>query len=71
MHGTYRNQTDSFLKQFVTFSFWIPSLASTNLPETIVYPLAVFLSWGLNLIFAELWILRTRSGALQFRFHEG
>jgi len=56
---------------FVTFSFWAPGLTSTNLPETIAYPLAVFLSWSLNLIFAELWVLRTRSQSLQFRFGEG
>jgi uncharacterized membrane protein len=46
---------------FVTFSFWVPGLASTNLPEAIGYPLAVFLSWGLNLLVAELWIRRSRA----------
>jgi uncharacterized membrane protein len=56
---------------FVTFSFWVPGLASTSLPEAIAYPLAVFLSWSLNLLVAELWILWTRSQALQFRFREG
>jgi uncharacterized membrane protein len=49
---------------FVTFSFWVPGLASTNLPEVISYPLAVFLSWSLNLMVAESWIRRTRT---QFR----
>jgi hypothetical protein len=46
---------------FVTFSFWVPGLASTTLPEEIDYPLAVFLSWSLNLLVAELWIRRSRS----------
>jgi hypothetical protein len=46
---------------FVTFSLWVPGLASTNLPEAIGYPLGVFLSWSLNLIVAEVWIRRTRS----------
>ena len=46
---------------FVTFSFWTPGLASTNLPQSVAYPLGVFLSWFLNLVIAELWIRRTRS----------
>jgi uncharacterized membrane protein len=46
---------------FVTFSFWMPGLASTNLPEALSYPLGVFLSWFLNLMIAELWIRRTRN----------
>ncbi|MCA9940238.1 MAG: DUF2306 domain-containing protein [Anaerolineales bacterium] len=41
---------------FVTFSFWVPGLAGTSLPEAVSYPLAVFLSWALNLLAAELWI---------------
>lgn len=45
---------------FVTFSIWVPGLASTSLPEEIGYPLAVFLSWGLNLMVAEWWIHHTR-----------
>lgn len=44
---------------FVSFSFWVPGLASTSLPEAVSYPLAVFLSWGLNLMAAEVWIRRT------------
>jgi uncharacterized membrane protein YozB (DUF420 family) len=47
---------------FVTFSFWVPGLTSANLPYEIAYPLAVFLSWFLNLIFAEVWIRWTRNG---------
>jgi hypothetical protein len=46
---------------FVTFSLWVPLLASTDLPDAIGYPLAVVLSWGLNLVAAEWWIRRTRS----------
>jgi hypothetical protein len=45
---------------FVTFSFWTPGLASTNLPQSVAYPLGVFLSWFLNLVIAELWLRRTR-----------
>lgn len=45
---------------FVSFSFWVPGLTGTSLPEAISYPLAVFLSWSLNLLAAELWIRRTR-----------
>jgi uncharacterized membrane protein len=44
---------------FVTFSFWVPGLASTSLPQAISYPLAVFLSWSLNLLVAEIWVRRT------------
>jgi uncharacterized membrane protein len=46
---------------FVTFSFWVPGLASTSLPEEIGYPLAIFLSWSLNLLLAELWMRRSRT----------
>ena len=45
---------------FVTGSLWMPLLAGTALPEAIGYPLAVFLSWSLNLVAAELWVRRTR-----------
>lgn len=52
---------------FVTFSFWVPGLAGTDLPETIRYPLAALLSWGLNLLAVEVWIrhIRSRSGDWQ------
>ena len=46
---------------FVTFSVWVPGLASTTLPESIGYPLAVFLSWSLNLLGAEMWIRHARA----------
>lgn len=45
---------------FVTGGFWMPGLTSTSLPYEIAYPLAVFLAWFLNLVFAELWIRWTR-----------
>lgn len=45
---------------FVTFSIWVPGLAQSGLPEAISYPLAIFLSWSLNLLVAEGWIRRTR-----------
>jgi hypothetical protein len=45
---------------FVSFSFWVPGLTGTSLPEAISYPLAVFLSWSLNLLVAEAWIRHTR-----------
>ena len=45
---------------FVTFSLWVPILAATDLPHAIGHPLAVFLSWSLNLIAAEWWIRHTR-----------
>lgn len=45
---------------FVTFTFWVEGLASTSLPAAVVYPLGVFLSWGVNLLLAEIWIRQTR-----------
>ena len=50
---------------FVSFSFWVPGLTSTSLPEAVSYPLAVSLSWSLNLMVAQLWIWRTRPHARQ------
>jgi uncharacterized membrane protein len=41
---------------FVTASLWPPVLAATALPQAIGYPLALFLSWSLNLLAAEWWI---------------
>lgn len=46
---------------FVTFSIWVPGLANSSLPEAVRYPLAVFLSWSLNLLVAEGWIGWTRA----------
>jgi uncharacterized membrane protein len=45
---------------FVTGSLWPPILAATPLPQAIGYPLALFLSWSLNLLAAQWWIRRTR-----------
>lgn len=45
---------------FVTFSFWVPGLTGTDLPYELAYPLAVFLSWALNLGLAEFWIRMNR-----------
>jgi hypothetical protein len=52
----YRSFALSFF--FVTFSFWVDGLASL-LPEDTAYPLAVFVSWSLNLLIAEIWIRRS------------
>lgn len=46
---------------FVTFSFWVDGLTDTSLPYEVAYPLAVFLSWAVNLAVAELWIRLTRN----------
>ncbi len=46
---------------FVTFSIWVPGLEATALPHQISYPLAVSLSWGLNLLGAEIWIRNGRA----------
>jgi uncharacterized membrane protein len=47
---------------FVSFSFWVPGLTESSLPYDVAYPLAVFLSWALNLLIAELWIRGSRKG---------
>jgi len=46
---------------FVTFSFWVDGLTGTSLPYDVAYPLAVFLSWALNLMVAEIWIRFSRN----------
>jgi Predicted membrane protein (DUF2306) len=50
---------------FVTGSLWPPILAATPLPQAIGYPLALFLSWSLNLLAAQWWIYRTKPSARQ------
>jgi uncharacterized membrane protein len=60
-HREWMIRSFSLAYFFVTFSLWVPVLAATDLPQAIGYPLAVFLSWSLNLIAAEWWIRRTRS----------
>jgi hypothetical protein len=46
---------------FVTGSLWPPIFAATALPQAVGYPLALFLSWSLNLLAAEWWIRRTKA----------
>lgn len=48
---------------FVSFSLWVPLLASTTLPVGVSHPLALFLSGALNLAVAEVWIRRHRTVA--------
>jgi uncharacterized membrane protein YozB (DUF420 family) len=48
---------------FVTFSLWPPILEATPLAQAIGHPLALFLSWSLNLLAAEWWIRRTKPSA--------
>lgn len=48
---------------FLTFEFWVAGLASTSLPTSISYPLAVLASASVNLLIAEWWIRRTRRSA--------
>lgn len=45
---------------FVSFSFWVPTLAQSALPERTAFSIAVTVSWVLNLAVAELWIRTTR-----------
>lgn len=47
---------------FVTFSFWVLGLTKSSLPYEFAYPLAVFLSWAVNLLIAEVWIRGSRNG---------
>ena len=44
---------------FVTFSFWVDGLAGTGIPAAVAYPLAVFMSWSVNILVAELWLRKT------------
>lgn len=46
---------------FVTFSFWVPILAGNTEGNGMAYFFAVTLSWVPNLLFAEVWIRRTRA----------
>ena len=45
---------------FVTFSFWVPMLAGNIQGKDKAYFIAVTMSWVPNLLFAEVWIRRTR-----------
>ncbi len=59
-HREWMVRSFSLTLFFVTFSIWVPGLDATALPDSVSYPLGVFLSWSLNLLAAELWIRRTR-----------
>ena len=59
-HREWMVRSFSLTLFFVTFSIWVPGLEATALPDSISYPLGVFLSWSLNLLVAELWIRRTK-----------
>ena len=45
----------------VSFSVWVPVLASTSLPPSVSYPLGLVLATTLNLAAAEIWIRRHRA----------
>jgi uncharacterized membrane protein YozB (DUF420 family) len=60
-HREWMIRSFSLALFFVTGSLWPSILAATELPQAIGYPLALFLSWSLNLIAAEWWIHRTRA----------
>ena len=59
-HREWMVRSFSLTLFFLTFSIWVAGLEATGLPDSISYPLGVFLSWSLNLLAAELWIRRTR-----------
>jgi uncharacterized membrane protein len=59
-HREWMIRSFSLALFFVTGSLWPPILAATPLPQAIGYPLALFLSWSLNLLAAEWWIRRTK-----------
>jgi Predicted membrane protein (DUF2306) len=60
-HREWMIRSFSLALFFVTGSLWPPLLAATDLPDSIGYPLALTLSWSLNLATAEWWIRRTRT----------
>ena len=41
---------------FVTFSLWVPGVASANGRYEATYALGVWLTWAVNLLVAEAWI---------------
>jgi hypothetical protein len=59
-HEEWMTRSFALTLFFVTFSFWVPVLQGTSLPPEVAYPLGVFLSWGLNLVGAEIWIRRIK-----------
>ncbi len=62
-HADWMIRSASLTFFAVTFSLWVPVIASTALPRELGYPFALLLSGGLNLLVAELWIRRTRARA--------
>ena len=59
-HREWMIRSFSLCLFFVAFSFWVPMLAGASISRNISYPLAIFLSWALNLCIAEIWIRITR-----------
>ena len=59
-HREWMTRSVALTLFFITFSIWVPALEVTAIPDQIGYPLSVSLSWGLNLLVAELWIRRSR-----------
>jgi hypothetical protein len=47
---------------FITFSLWDHLLAAMPMSPATAFALAVLVGWSLNLIVAEVWIRRTRTG---------
>ena len=60
-HQEWMTRSVSLTLFFITFSLWVPGLEATSLPQPVAYPLAVSLSWGLNLLVAEFWIRSSRA----------
>ncbi|WP_171052558.1 DUF2306 domain-containing protein [Ruegeria sediminis] len=62
LHREWMLRSFSLALFFVTFSFWVPVLAGNGQGKDTAYFLAVTMSWGLNLLVAEVWIWQTRTG---------
>jgi len=41
---------------FITFSTWVPGVASASVRYDVEYALGIWLSWMLNLLIAEIWM---------------
>jgi len=41
---------------FITFSIWVPGVASAGVRHDAEYAIAIWLSWTLNLVVAEVWL---------------
>lgn len=59
-HREWMIRSFSLCLFFVAFSFWVPMLVGTLNSRDFAYPLAIFISWALNLFIAEIWIRLTR-----------